>query len=279
MPVISLLTDFGSTDAYVGIMKAVILSRAPSAQIVDISHRVSPQHLVQAAYLIASAYPYFPKGTVHAVVVDPGVGGSRAILAVKTEDYFFLAPDNGVLTRVLETAVVCACVAVNNRAFFLEPVSRTFHGRDIFAPVAAHLASGGDIGLLGPAFAPDTLVRIGLPRPVWTEAGELIGTIIDIDRFGNLITNIDESRIEPDDSGGMPALTVRIGGVDLSGPAVSYADVPPGRPLAVFGSRGFLEISVNRGNAKDYFSVAVGEQVVVRVRHKLSGQPGIRNAS
>lgn len=263
MPVISLLTDFGLSDAYVGIMKGVILSKAPNVGIVDISHRISPHDLVQAAYLIDSAYHYFPSGTVHVVVVDPGVGSNRAIIALEAAGYYFLAPDNGVLTRILEKTTVTAAVKVENRSFFLETVSRTFHGRDVFAPVAACLALGGDIRELGGGIAPDNLVHLPLPNPRITQTGELMGAVIDIDRFGNLITNIDEGLIQYLCQKSGSVVTVGSGRMKIYGLQTSYADVSPGEGLAIIGSRGTLEICVNRGSAEDFFSAAIGDTVMV----------------
>jgi S-adenosyl-L-methionine hydrolase (adenosine-forming) len=269
MPVISLLTDFGESDVYVGIMKGVILSKAPDARIVDISHSISPQNLVQAAYLIDSAYPYFPKGTAHVIVVDPGVGSDRNIIALEAAGSFFLAPDNGVLTLILEKASVNRAVKVENRRFFLENVSRTFHGRDIFAPVAAHLSMGGDINELGPCIVPSALVYLPIPKPVSSKTGELIGTVIDIDRFGNLITNIDESIIQAFCAKSGSEVTVGIGKNQICGLQGFYDGVSPGAMLAIIGSRGTLEIAINCGSAKDYFSAAIGDEVTVFTDHRF----------
>lgn len=269
MPVISLLTDFGSSDAYVGIMKGVILSKAPNARIVDISHQVPPHHLVHAAYLIDSAYRYFPKGTVHVVVVDPGVGSDRAVIALEAAGYFFLAPNNGVLTLILEKTKASAVVKVENRRLFLETVSRTFHGRDVFAPVAAYIAMEGDIQDLGPTLAPGDRVQLPIAKPQTGKTGELVGAVIDIDRFGNLITNIDEGLIEALGAKRGLAVTVRIGKNQIRGLQVSYAGVSPGATLAIIGSRGTLEISINSGSASEFFSAAVGDQVTLIAEHRL----------
>lgn len=273
MTVISLLTDFGHTDAYVGIMKGVILATAPAARIVDLSHEIAPGGLVQAAHCLYTSYGYFPENTVHTVVVDPGVGSSRAIVAVATADHIFLAPDNGVLSRVLENTSVSAAVRVENPQFFHEPVSRTFHGRDIFAPVAAHLAMGAEFHQLGPSIDPGTLVRLHLAPPVTTATGEVIGTIIDIDRFGNLITDIGEDLITGSKHASAP--TVQIGNHTLSGLSDAYAAVASGKPLAIIGSRGTLELSVNCGDARRFFSAAIGEPVRVNTSIHTSGEAGL----
>jgi len=272
-PIITLLTDFGIDDAYVGIMKGVILSVAPDARIVDISHQVSPQDLVQAAYLIDSAYAYFPRGTIHAVVVDPGVGGQRRILAIEADHHLFLVPDNGVLTRVLEKVSVHAAVTVENSDLFLSDVSTTFHGRDIFAPVAAHLARGVPLHRLGPDISPESLMRLDLPIPRRFGRGEWIGHVIDIDRFGNLVTNLDAALLGLSGHREPPDMTIQVGQERLSGLAGSYAAVTPGEPLAIIGSRGTLEISVNQGSAKIRFSVSRGD--TVRVWVKGTGRRGI----
>lgn len=264
MTVISLLTDFGLTDAYVGIMKGVILATAPTARIVDLSHEITPGGVVQAAHRLSTSYAYFPKKTVHTVVVDPGVGSHRAIVAVAAADHIFLAPDNGVLSRVLENTSVATAIRVENRQFFREPVSQTFHGRDIFAPVAAHLALDTPIHQLGPAIDPGTLVRLTITPPVTTATGEVIGTIIDIDRFGNLISDIGDELITGPPHPSEP--TVHIGRHRLSGLSRTYTAVASGKPLAIIGSRGTLEISVNCGDARTYFSADIGD--TVRIKYK-----------
>jgi S-adenosyl-L-methionine hydrolase (adenosine-forming) len=263
MSVISLLTDFGTDDAYGGIMKGVILTIAPKAQLIDITHQISPQNLIQAAYQIHSAYRYFPKGTVHVIVVDPGVGSQRSILAVAADEHFFLAPDNGVLTLIIEKSPICRVVKVENELFFLTPVSNTFHGRDIFAPVAARISLGTDIAKLGSNFSPAEVVRLSLPKPIPIGKGKFAGTIIDIDRFGNLITNIDEVMIRSLLSQSSGNIVVHIKGHIIAGLSGSYADASPGTPLAILGSRGYLEISVNRGNAKRHFDAIFGDFVEI----------------
>ena len=267
MRVISLLTDFGLEDPYVGIMKGVILSRAPAAAIVDLTHQVDPQDLTAAAFLIDGAYCWFPMHSVHVIVVDPGVGGSRAIVAMAAAGHFFLAPDNGVLTRILDSGPVEALVHVENPEFFIHPVSRTFHGRDIFAPVAAHMALGRALSDFGPQASVADLKRLDLPVPYEsdTDAGAvLVGTVIGIDRFGNLITNLDEARLrsfvpDPETAG----LSVHIGGHAVHGLARSYQAAAPGELLAIIGSRGYLEISVNTGDASRHCAAGRGSEVRV----------------
>ncbi len=267
MAVITLLTDFGTRDEYVGAMKGAILSVAPQVTLVDISHEVPPQDVGRAAYLLEGYHRYFPAGTVHVVVVDPGVGGSRAIVAVRTGEYTYLVPDNGVLTRVLGEAAPQAAVRVENRAFFRPQVSRTFHGRDIFAPVAAHLAAGTDIHELGPRIACDDLVRLDIPPAVITGGGEVRGVVMTFDRFGNALTNISGEQLAALPDAGK--FEVCLGGCRIVGLSSSYTSVPPGQALALVGSRGYLEIGINCGSAREVLGLAVGDPVRVRVPSPL----------
>ena len=261
MSIISLITDFGLEDAYVGIVKGAILSVNPSANVIDVCHGIAPQDVIRTAYLLEAAYEYFPPGTIHVVVVDPGVGSDRAVVAVEMSGYRFLAPDNGVLTEVLSHGTVERSVFVENSRYFLTPVSQTFHGRDIFAPVAAHLSKGLDMAVLGP---PDALVRLPLPKPVITDASEIVGCVITSDRFGNLITNIrDRDLAEFCESSDSLELTIRIGGRTLAGLSDSYASMASGEPMAIMGSARRLEISIDGGSAEKYFNAGPGEEVRV----------------
>jgi S-adenosylmethionine hydrolase len=261
MRLISLLTDFGTQDEYVGVIKGVILARNPKAMVVDISHAVAPQDVPGAAVMLRAAYPYFPQSTLHVVVVDPGVGSRRSIVALALEDGpLFLAPDNGVLTAILLGARPKEVVRVENAAFFLDRVSRTFHGRDIFAPVAAAVAGGVPLRRLGPPMAPADLVRIELLAPRQDQANAVSGTIVGIDRFGNLITNIDAALLA---AATHPHLQVRIGAHRIQGLCTTYEAVAPHRAVALIGSRGTLEIAVNCGNAAQTLSVGKGAAVRV----------------
>ena len=262
MSVITLLTDFGLSDPYAGIMKGVILSINPDAQIIDISHQIAPQDIDAAAHTLFSAYPYFPPETIHVVVVDPGVGSARRIVCISCRDQVFIAPDNGVLTRVIDHEKIDRAVGVENPVLFLHPVSRTFHGRDIFAPVAAHLSNGRDMGDLGPALTPDTIVRRPMERPLLSNTGILSGVVVQVDRFGNLVTSITKNDIRAAYGADKP-LVITIGPHRLAGIGKFYGEVPPGTPLALFGSSDRLEISVCSGNAGQYFGVCRG--AVVRV--------------
>ncbi|MGD9119989.1 MAG: SAM-dependent chlorinase/fluorinase [Desulfobacterales bacterium] len=262
MPVITLLTDFGSADEYVGVMKGVVLSICPSVSIVDISHQLEPQDIVQAAYVVPAYFHYFPEGTIHIVVVDPGVGSQRAILAVHFGKHFFIAPDNGVLSLLLRDQKSDTIVEVNNSKYFLEPLSATFHGRDIFAAVGAHVARGIKIESLGARRQIEDIVYLNDPRCQVTESGELIGTIISIDRFGNLISNIEASQLR-DFCRSEPSkqIHVTIGSLTIRGMAETYSDVASGAALALIGSRGYLEIALNCANAQKQSKARKGDRV------------------
>lgn len=264
MGIITLLTDFGTEDPYAAIMKGVILRIHPEARIVDIGHAIAAQDVLQAALTLEFAWPYFPEGTVHTVVVDPGVGSRRAIVALQAGGSKFLAPDNGVLTPVLETGAESAH-RVENRDLFLQPVSRTFHGRDIFAPVAARLAAGLSFDELGPSIPPATLQRLSIPKMTFDAEGNPIGQIISIDHFGNLVTNLRWSRIRnqiPDIS--EKTLKFQVGSHKIDNLASTYADVEPGELLILVGSRGYLEISVCRGSARRTLQADIGTPVRVK---------------
>jgi len=266
MSVITLLTDFGKQDAYVAIMKGVILSINPQATIIDITHAIAPQDVRQAAYLVPHASLYFPQQTVHIVVVDPGVGSSRAIIALRTQGHTFLAPDNGVLSFLLADKKIDAACRVENPRYFLNPVSNTFHGRDIFAPVGAHLSLGLPFEKIGAPLAITSLEKLNFPKPQITSDGDLLGTVIAIDRYGNLITNLDWNTIKWHYSEAEEEkLQFRIQGHNIIGLSQTYDDVATEKPLVLVGSRGLFEISVNRGSAAEFFGTKVDSRFSVRV--------------
>lgn len=264
MSLISLLTDFGTRDEYVGVMKAVIWGIAPRVQIVDIGHQVAPQDLHQAVFLLGAAYPYFTTGSVHVIIVDPGVGSARRIVGMGFEGHYFIAPDNGILALLLKGRQPEMLVEVSRPEFFLPRVSQTFHGRDIFAPVAAHIASGTALEALGPPLTLERLHQPSLPPAPVTGHRQIKGAIVQVDRFGNLTTNIEQQQFKdaraPADE---TRMTVRVGGKTLKGLCACYADVPVGRLLALMGSRELLEIAVNQGNAQRHLGVVRGDAVEV----------------
>ncbi len=264
MSIITLLTDFGLEDAYAGIMKGVVLSVNPSATIVDLTHQVESFDLNQAAFIIKSSYRYFPEGSVHMVVIDPGVGGQRTIIALKKNGHTFLAPDNGVLTLVVDEGAIETIVRVENSDYFLKAVSQTFHGRDIFAPVGAHISLGVDLRLLGRPVKKNDLTRLRIPEPFISKRNELVGVIVFIDSFGNCITNIDLGCLESFSNANTgKRLQVTLGQQKLDGLSDNYESVRPQSPLAIVGSFGYLEIAVNGGSAQRYFGAQKGDTVRV----------------
>lgn len=254
MPRLTLLTDFGTADGYAAALKGVIASICPEAVVDDASHEVPPGDIEAAAWTLWRYWRLYPPGTVHVVVVDPGVGGARRALAVRADERSLVGPDNGVLTRVLEEAGSWSAVSIEERAYLREPVSRTFHGRDVFAPAAAHLAAGVPLAALGPALA-DPL-RLALPRFTLTPDG-VSGAVVHVDRFGNLVTNIPEAWVS--------AGRIVVAGRDLGGARRTYGDVAPGEPLALIGSAGLLEISVRNGSAAERLGIGRGAEVRVQL--------------
>ena len=238
------MTDFGTSDHFVGTMKGVILNINPQVRIVDITHDVPPQDIHGAAFLINSAYRYFPVGTIHVAVVDPGVGSRRQAIICRTDTAYFVCPDNGVLSYILGDNTARQVIALDNAAYRLSEVSHTFHGRDIFAPAAAHLSRGAPLGQFG-NLAND-LVRLPIPAPHVTRTA-IVGSVIWIDRFGNLITNITSDMLE---SFGMDGgFVIRAGRVEIWHLNRTYSESGKGECLAIVGSSGYLEISVNQGSA------------------------------
>lgn len=245
---ITLLTDFGSQDGFVGIMKGVIAGIAPAARVVDLSHDIPPQQVQAASFVLWNAIPYFPSGTLFCCVVDPGVGSERDILIARTGRHAFVAPDNGLLDAVWEREAPELLVRVTNAAYMLPDISHTFHGRDIFAPVSAHLHGGvapADFGtvLPLPTRPPSFIQRI-------ERAGHHQGKVLHIDHFGNLITNV---MLSP----GLQA-RVHIGSLELPSMASSYASVAPGEWVLLRGSHGLLEIAARNGNAQNRLGVEAG---------------------
>ena len=242
--VITLMTDFGTNDHFVGVMKGVILNINPKVRIVDITHAVSPQDVQGAAFLVDSSYRYFPDGTIHVIVVDPGVGSRRRAIICQTDTAYFVCPDNGVLSYVLGNDTAHRVVALGNANYWLSEVSNTFHGRDIFAPVAAHLSRGISLRKFGDGV--NNVVRLPLQIPQVTKT-TIAGSVIWVDRFGNLITNLTSDMLE---SFGMNnGFVISAGKAELSELNSAYAESEEGECLAIIGSSGYVEISVNQGSA------------------------------
>ncbi|MDR4505590.1 MAG: SAM-dependent chlorinase/fluorinase [Candidatus Scalindua sp.] len=265
-PTITLITDFGLQDGYVGVMKGIITGINPSANIIDISNMIENQNIFQAAYILNSSYKYFPKGTIHIVVVDPGVGSERKILCLKTDDYLFLAPDNGALSFVTTDTKSFSFTSVTNKEFFLTEPSNTFHGRDIFAPVAAYLSKGTNHQKLGEKI--DKIRKIDLPKPIRSPGGTLTGEVIYVDHFGNLITNIT-SKIINRMQVKSQKLSIIAGEKRIDKISTSYTDVKEKEVLAIIGSTGFLEISVNQGNAENILALQKGDKLILGVQDNL----------
>lgn len=263
--IITLTTDFGLADEYVGVMKGVIYSRAPEVRLIDLSHAIAPQDIGQAAGLIAAAYPYFPRGTIHLLVVDPGVGSRRRIVLLQAAGQLFLAPDNGLLTPLLEADLGQAAFAVEREELFLSPRGHTFHGRDIFAPLAAHLATGLAPAATGAAIPVASLTL--LPQPSATldpQRQELVGQVLAIDHFGNLIANIHQELLAQLQALNPHAtLRIKIGRHHLHGLHSTYGAVPKLAPLAFIGSRGYLEIAVNQGHAAQQLGAARSDKITI----------------
>ncbi len=258
--IITLITDFGLQDGYVGVMKGVMANINLSASVIDISNTIAAQDIFQAACVLNHSYSYFPKGTIHVVVVDPGVGSERKILCLKTEDYLFLAPDNGVLSFVIAKEESSSIREVTNGKFFLPKLSNTFHGRDIFAPVAAHLSKGVSHKELGERV--DKINEISLPKPILSPDGKLTAEIVYVDSFGNLVTNINKEVIDRMKVG-TERVSITMGRRRINGICSSYTDVGDNEALAIFGSSGYLEISVNMGSAGDVLKLEKGDKLVL----------------
>lgn len=259
-PIITLLTDFGGRDAYVGIMKGVALGICPTATLVDLAHELPAQAVRAGALVLRSSVEYFPDGTVHLAVVDPGVGSARAAIVVTTPRAFLVGPDNGLLAPAAARLGVRSVHRLSNESFFRPPVSPTFHGRDVFAPVAAHLAAGAPPEAFGEALA--ALAPLNVPEPVIEPSG-MRGEVLYIDRFGNLVTNISAEALSAFRGSGV---FVRIATMSPLLLTHTYADAAPGAPLAVIGSWGMLEIAVRDGSAAEHFGAGIGTPVAVAGR-------------
>ncbi len=257
--IITLTTDFGTRDPYAGIMKGMALTANPDAKIVDITHEIPPQDILNAAFTLMRAYAYFPAGAVHVAVVDPEVGGKRKGIAVRTERFFFVGPDNGVFSMVFQREKPLEIREILNPPFIMEHISNTFHGRDIFAPCAGRLSAGSAFSDIGPELSRTVFLRS--PRPTRLR-NFLEGEIISVDSFGNLVTNIPEKMFRS--FAGKRKTEIYFATDRFPTVHRHYSEAPPGTPLALFGSSGYLEISVNAGNAQDYYMTSIGATVTVR---------------
>ncbi|MDP2689992.1 MAG: SAM-dependent chlorinase/fluorinase [Deltaproteobacteria bacterium] len=254
--IITFTTDFGLKDSYQGAMKGAALSINPAARLVDITHLVESGNILEGAFILLESYGFFPEGTIHLAVVDPGVGSQRKAVLVETERYCFVGPDNGLLFLAAGREKVKRVIHLTERPFFRKEISSTFHGRDIFAPVAAHLSLGTNPGAFGPEI--EGLAPVEMPRPAKKDA-IITGEVIYVDTFGNLITNIKSEDL-PADAG---LLDVSLNGLVIKGLTSTYSSVRKGEPLALVSSAGHIEIAVNSGPASKYFNAKVGSRVAL----------------
>jgi S-adenosyl-L-methionine hydrolase (adenosine-forming) len=259
--IVTLLTDFGTTDGYVAAMKGALLTVNPAATLVDVTHHIPSQDTTEAAFQLATVWSAFPPGTCHVIVVDPGVGSRRRAVAVEAGGHYFIAPDNGLLTLVAGVAPPSRAVVLDRNVWFRVEVSSTFHGRDLFAPVAGHLSTGQvAFNELGTLVAPESLQQLPW-TPVLDRPGHAQAPVVSIDRFGNCRTLLTRRQLPGD-----PELVyVRCGGVSVRGVQRTYSDVPMGRTLALFGSHGGLELAVRGGSAAAAWDIKRGDDVLVLV--------------
>jgi S-adenosylmethionine hydrolase len=265
--IIALLTDFGLVDNYVGIMKGTILSINPNVEIIDITHSIEPRNIRQAAFVLMTSVKYFPEGTIFVAVVDPGVGSNRNTICVRAGKYFFVAPDNGILTYTLNNFKQPKVHLFTNEKYQLENPSKTFHGRDIFAPMAAYLAMGIDLAEFGEEYPLSKLVKLSPLKSYYDSFGNLIGEVVHIDRFGNIITSlsyislgINMHNILKQDL----KWKFEIGHTKIKNISTTYSDVEEGEFLAYIGSSGFLEFGIRNGNAAEKIGAFVGQLVCAR---------------
>jgi hypothetical protein len=259
--IVTLTTDFGTSDHYVGTMKGVVYNINPSTLVVDISHAVQSYDVLDGALTLAQAYRYFPPDTIHVVVVDPGVGTPRRPILARSENYFFVAPDNGVLSLVMEREERISVRHITSEHYFLQPVSQTFQGRDIFAAVAGWLSKGVEFSNFGNEIT--DYLRFRMPVPTAGENGRIKGVVLKVDKFGNVVTNISPHNVPQLFTPEPPPFKIAIGKNEITRIRNSYAEGTPGELFGILGSMGFLEISMNRGSAARTMEVERGTEVVV----------------
>lgn len=265
MSIITLSTDFGLMDPYVGIMKGVILGINPDVQLVDLTHALSHQRLPEEAFVLNTTFFYFPSGTIHLVVVDPGVGGERRLIGIKGKDHIWIGPDNGLFTLVLKEQPKVKIIQLTNRGFFLKKISSTFHGRDILAPVAAHLSLGTSLEEMGPPVSDPVLLPLPGPEIKKTK---LIGQVLWADHFGNLITNLNQKVLHPFLSG--TPLKIVIKSHTITELSQTYSQGRPGALMALIGSSDYLEIACNLGSAAQKVGYQSGKELIVTVTRKTA---------
>ncbi|MFQ5818108.1 MAG: S-adenosyl-l-methionine hydroxide adenosyltransferase family protein [Terriglobia bacterium] len=262
-PLITLLTDFGSADYYVGAMKGAILNVNPEAEIIDITHDVTPHDILDAAFTLAQVYPYYPTRTVHLVVVDPGVGTTRRPILASGDNHYFIAPDNGVLSFIYPQQEKLTVREISAEHYFLSPVSQTFHGRDIFSPVAAYLSKGIEPYQFGEEIA--NFVRLQVPKPQALHAKAFKGIVLKIDRFGNAITNISRGDVPALFADQTPAFKLKVGQKEISKLVRAYGEGGQNEVFAILGSSGYLELATNRGAAARLLGINRGAELALEL--------------
>jgi S-adenosylmethionine hydrolase len=258
-PIVTLTTDFGLRDPYVAEMKAVILSISPNATLVDITHEIEKFNVRMGAYVLASASPYFPKGTIHVAVVDPSVGTKRRPLLIQTEQSFLIGRDDGVLSVAARNQGIEHIYEITNYKFIMPKISNTFHGRDIFAPVAAHLANETKPTEFGPEIQKIVTPRFG---EIVRKKNMLVGEVLHIDSFGNIITNLGTQELKSMKTEAVVNIKLRKVRLKLKF-LKAYGEAKPQEPLAIVGSHNFLEITINQGNAAEHFKARIGDKVAI----------------
>jgi S-adenosylmethionine hydrolase len=261
-PVITLLTDYGMRDSYVGSIKGVICSINPNANIIDITHDIKGQDIIEAAFVLYTAYKYFPVRTIHVVIVDPTVGSNRRILLVVSDEYYFIAPDNGVLSLIYETGTVSTVYEVNAEHYYLSEVSPTFHGRDIIAPVAAWLSKGIESDKFGDPIT--DYFKLTLPKPRLMPPKALRGVAFHIDRFGNIISNISSEDIKKaKEEYKSEKFKIIIGKFEINSLKNTYCEGNKGELIALIGSSGFLEVASYQGDASFIANACRGTEITL----------------
>jgi len=271
-PVITLTSDFGLNDHFVGTMKGVILKIAPEAEIVDICHSVQAYDVLDGALTIAQAYSYFPAGTVHVVVVDPGVGTARRPILVTSDGHKFVAPDNGVLSLVYAREERVSVRHITSEHYFLQPLSNTFHGRDIFAPVGAYAGKGVDQEKFGEVI--DDYVRFNAPKPKPVDGTTLRGIVLKVDRFGNLITNFTPVDLPALAGVSCPPFNLKVGKSEVNEIRVNYSEGAPNEVFGIWGSMGYLEVAANRGVASQIAAAGKGSEVTIAIEGAAAATNG-----
>jgi len=257
---ITLTTDFGLQDAYVGQIKGAIYRRNVHARIIDLTHAIQAHDIMTAAVIVRSSYHYFPQNSVHMIVVDPGVGSQRKIIALRADNHIFVAPDNGALTFIIRDKEIQALHRVSNKSLFPDEISATFHGRDIMAPIAAALAEGLEFSNVGPAIEIEKCVQLDIQKTQLDEHG-ITGRVIHIDRFGNIQTSITSANISIYQPSSFAGIFIRSNKINAI--SSTYSDIAEGELLAVIDSAGHMEIAMNRGNAAEKIECKIGDPVTI----------------